>query len=108
MAKDWARPFYKSDAWERTALYVRRKRRYTCERCGEPGRIVHHREHLTPENIGDPEIALSIDNLELLCQECHNKEHSKEHSKAVKATANGLIFTADGELIREKHPPGSK
>lgn len=28
-------------------------------------RLVHHKTHLTPENINDPEIALGEDNLEL-------------------------------------------
>lgn len=36
-------------------------------KCGRPGAIVHHKEHLTPQNINDPDITLSEDNLELLC-----------------------------------------
>lgn len=41
----------------------------------KPGVIVHHKIHLTPENIYDRNIALSWDNLELLCRDCHDKEH---------------------------------
>lgn len=40
-----------------------------------PGEIVHHKIHLTPSNITNPEIALSFDNLILVCRECHAIEH---------------------------------
>ena len=40
-----------------------------------PGIIVHHKIELTPDNINDPHIALSFDNLELLCEDHHNKQH---------------------------------
>lgn len=43
-----------------------------------PGVIVHHRIHLTPQNITNPMIVLNWNNLELLCRECHAKEHGKE------------------------------
>ncbi|MCI1244599.1 MAG: HNH endonuclease [Bacilli bacterium] len=43
--------------------------------CGEIGTEVHHKVHLTPENVGDPEISINQENLMLLCNECHNKVH---------------------------------
>ena len=54
-----------------------------CERCLSrgiytPGEIVHHsREHVTPENVDDPNVTLSFDNLELLCRDCHAKVHDE-------------------------------
>lgn len=53
-----------------------------CEKClkegrYEPGEIVHHKIHLTPQNINDPSISLNWDNLELLCRLHHGDEHSK-------------------------------
>lgn len=66
-----------------------------CERCGAPARIVHHREYITPENINDPDITLNWDNLEALCQDCHNKEHF-----LTGATAPGLMFDRSGNLIK--------
>ena len=54
-----------------------------CERCYQqgiytPGDIVHHSKvHVTPENVDDPEITLSFDNLELLCRDCHAKVHGE-------------------------------
>lgn len=65
-----------------------------CERCGEPAKIVHHKIWLTPKNIHEQSITLCWDNLEALCQDCHNKEH---HAKNVRAKR--YAFTADGELI---------
>ena len=96
MAKDFARQFYKSKAWEKTrkAYYI--SKYGLCERCGRPGAIVHHRIYLTPQNINDPNVTLSLENLELVCQDCHNNEH---HS--TDATANGLTFDEDGNLIQK-------
>lgn len=36
---------------------------------------MHHKRELTPENINDPAVSLSWDNLELLCRDCHGKAH---------------------------------
>lgn len=92
--KKWAEKFYKSKAWQecRQAYFI--YRHGICERCGRPGEIVHHKVYLTPENINDPNIILSFDNLELLCQDCHNKEHS-----AKLPVAGGLAFDENGDLI---------
>ncbi len=47
-----------------------------CEDCKrEPGVEVHHKTHLTPNNIYDPHIAYGFDNLVLLCWECHRRRH---------------------------------
>ena len=51
-----------------------------CARCLQEGRIepaviVHHKTHLNPENVKDPSISLNFENLEGLCQSCHNREH---------------------------------
>ncbi len=95
VAKEWAKSFYKSKAWQdcREAYFV--FRHGLCERCGRPGLIVHHRIYLTPQNINDPNITLSFENLELLCSSCHNNEH---HSTDV--TAEGLCFDSEGNLVR--------
>ena len=94
MAKEYAESFYKSDAWERCRAAFIVSRFGICERCGRPGHVVHHKIYITPANINDPAITLSWDNLELLCQDCHNREHHSGH-----AVREGLVFTADGELI---------
>ena len=57
-----------------------------CEDCLErgeitPGEIVHHIVELTPENISNPEIALSWGNLRLVCRKCHGMHHRKKKKR---------------------------
>lgn len=69
---------------------------YTCQRCGRPAKIVHHRVWLNEQNINDPDITLNAELLEPLCQECHTKEHLQNGGD----TADGLTFDANGHLIK--------
>ena len=39
---------------------------------------MHHKVHLTPDNINDPDVSLNADNLMLLCRDCHAMEHKHE------------------------------
>lgn len=93
--KDWAEAFYLSDVWRDTRDAYLLSRQNICERCGEPAKICHHKTWLTKNNINDVYITLSWDNLEALCQECHNKEHHKKKS------ALRYSFDADGNLIEK-------
>lgn len=95
MAKNWAERFYKSKAWTDCRLAFMKSKFFICERCQGAATIAHHKIYLTPENINNPDITLNWDNLEALCQDCHNKEHS-----CGDVTAEGLRFTADGDLIQ--------
>ncbi|CAM3876118.1 HNH endonuclease [Cohnella lubricantis] len=92
--KDLAKAFYKSKAWRlcRDAYFI--LRHGLCERCGGPGKIVHHKVWLTPQNINDPNVSLNHALLELLCQDCHNKEH---HGSGT--VADGLMFDEQGNLV---------
>ncbi len=80
--REFAESFYKSKAWKETRKAYAKSVGGLCERClrrGEykPGVIVHHKIHLDPENITNPEVALDWNNLELLCRDCHGEEHQK-------------------------------
>ncbi|OYD06095.1 HNH endonuclease [Paludifilum halophilum] len=92
--KAWAKSFYKSKAWRdcRDAYFV--SRHGLCERCSRPGKIVHHKIYLTPDNIDNPDVSLNWENLELLCQDCHNNEHH-----GTKPTGDGLKFDESGDLV---------
>ena len=98
--KPFAKKFYKSKVWRqcRDAYFI--FRHGICERCGGAGKIVHHKVTLTPENINDPGVTLNWDLLELVCQDCHNKEHGE-----LSITAEGLTFDMDGALVAYP-PPG--
>lgn len=78
--KEYAKGFYKSAAWKRARQQVITRSNGLCERCKargiyKPGYIVHHKEYITPGNINNPNITLNLDNLEYVCEDCHNKEH---------------------------------
>lgn len=79
--RDFAKEFYSSKAWQRCRTAYRKSQGGLCERCRAkglivPGEIVHHKIHLTPENVNVPSITMNFDNLELLCRNCHGDEHS--------------------------------
>lgn len=101
MAKEFAKAFYASTKWKKCrAAYIAHRRTVDgglCESCHElPGYIVHHKVELTPDNINDPEIALSFSNLKYDCHNCHNKEHGKEEE--IPGMMN-LDFDSDGNPI---------
>lgn len=57
-----------------------------CERClakgiVKAGEIVHHKKPITPNNICDPNITLSFNNLQLVCRECHAEAHGARQTR---------------------------
>lgn len=93
--KPWAEWFYKSNAWTECRYAFLVSKYFICERCSGAAVIAHHKIYLTPQNIHDPDITLNWDNLEALCQDCHNKEHHGD----CEHTAKGLAFNQYGELV---------
>ena len=91
--KRYNQGFYKSSAWIKCRNGFMKSKNYICERCGKPAYIVHHKKHITPKNINDPNITLNWDNLQALCLECHNFVHRTS------ATADGVSFDENGDLI---------
>lgn len=92
--KDYARAFYASKEWRKLSRLYMESKHYLCERCGGVGVICHHRRYITPRNINDTSITLNMENLECLCQDCHNREHTCKQSKA--------IFDENGNMIGAK------
>lgn len=84
--------FYKSKAWLVARTIKINATQGKCERCGAFGEEVHHKIRLTVLNVHESNVSLNQDNLELLCKECHNKEHNRfDKSKNV--------FDSDGNFI---------
>lgn len=100
MAREFAEDFYRSRAWKKTRAAFTKSKLGICERCGGVGEIVHHKIYLTPENISNPNISLDWNNLELLCQDCHNKEHFGQAE-----VREGLCFDENGQLVAVGSPP---
>ena len=72
--------FYTTRAWRKCRESYLSSVGRLCEICLSKGLIepavhVHHKVHLTPENINDPRIALDSSNLMALCEECHAEQH---------------------------------
>ena len=102
MAKEWAAWFYNSKPWIDCRLAFLKSKFFICQSGGGAATIAHHKTYLTPANINDPNVTLSWDNLEALCQDCHNKEHQSKYS----ATREDVMFDENGDLIpRESIPP---
>lgn len=97
MALEYAEWFYNSKQWRKL------RRAYTaahplCERClakGEttPTKIIHHKQYITPENINNADVTLNWDNLEAVCQDCHNAIHFGE------SVTMDYVFDSDGQIV---------
>lgn len=94
MAQDYAKAFYNSKAWKRCRDGFMKSKYFICERCGGAASICHHKKHITPENINNPEITLNWDNLEAICHVCHQGE-----LRNGSATAPGISFDANGRVV---------
>ncbi|CEG28090.1 HNH endonuclease [Bacillus sp. B-jedd] len=89
------RKFYDSKEWKQLREHIRKRDNYECQECKRQGRVsvdmneyserakrkkialvVHHIQELEKH----PELALTEDNLETVCVECHNKEHGRDFS----------------------------
>ena len=86
--KEYAEQFYSSKAWKDCRLAYRKSKQGLCEQCLkhgmiEAGVIVHHKVHITPDNIHCPEVTMNYDNLELLCRNCHASIHGKKRRYTV-------------------------
>ncbi|MFT8889466.1 MAG: HNH endonuclease [Ethanoligenens sp.] len=95
MARPFAEYFYKSKRWRKCRDGLMQSRHFICERCGQRATVAHHKVHVSPDNINDPGITLSWDNLQALCADCHAKVHGNGTG-----VPDGYAFDAEGNLVR--------
>jgi len=81
--KEYAEAFYKSTEWKNCRKEYVKSVGGLCENClkkgvYKPAIIVHHIEHITPQNIDNPEITLNYANLLAVCRDCHGELHAKK------------------------------
>lgn len=110
MAKEYAKAFYNSQAWENCRVGYIKCVGGLCERClakglYNAGVIVHHKIHLNPDNITNPEIALDYNNLELLCMDCHNKEHTEDRLHYMKRNKKRFFVDEFGRVTAAVDSP---
>lgn len=104
--------FYHSKAWKDIKKSIWLKQNLLCNRCHKPvyvdglsdyipkenrrTGIVHHKIYLDDTNVYDDGIALNEENLEGICKDCHEIEHSKKDT-----TRDGYIFDETGMLVKK-------
>ncbi len=91
--------FYKSNLWHKIQKAYKIYQHGICERCGNVGIIVHHKQHITSENIFNSDITMNFDNLELLCRSCHNKEHLTKYKDYTKFDNNGNVIVESHSIM---------
>lgn len=101
MAKEYAQRFYHSKAWKECKKAFINYRVSVdggmCQECNQQlGYIVHHKKHITKDNINDPDITLNHSNLEYVCKDCHDKfeGHGVGKSKGLL-----VVFDDNGQPI---------
>lgn len=82
--------FYASEEWQKLRLLLIAERGPVCRRCGKiianPIELIaHHKIELTLGNVHNADVSLNPGNIELICHDCHDKEHHRfahqgEHS----------------------------
>lgn len=92
MIMDKVHQFYCSRPWRNLSYQIKVERGGRCARCNFVAAtkddwsklIGHHTTQLTEQNINDPLISLNPDKIEIICLDCHNKEHRRfGHTKQV-------------------------
>lgn len=104
----FAKPFYKSKAWQDVRKVVWDRAHGLCERCMEKGElkpadVVHHTTPLTPDNVNDPNVSLNPDKLIALCDDCHTKVHQQLGIGAMngrKEERPRVGFDEEGNVVR--------
>lgn len=91
--------FYNTQAWQTCRAAYLKSRGGLCEVCLSQGLIVpaeavHHRTHITVQNMDDPNITLNWNNLQALCRDHHAMMHKGERRQAMR-----YYFDEDGRVI---------
>lgn len=89
--------FYKTKEWQQFRKVIISERGPLCERCGQLSTDtkfihIHHKKELTELNYMDANISLNPNNVEILCQQCHNKEHGRWCKGALKIKERGIYI----------------
>lgn len=104
--------FYASKAWRDLSFNLKLLSNGECNRCKQEVEnwehlIAHHKIRLTEENLNNPEISLNPANIEIICHDCHNKEHKRfGYKKQEVFIVWGSPLSGKTTLVREIMHPG--
>ena len=98
--------FYCSRSWRDLAYNLKIKANGKCNRCNETlldfsKLIGHHTIELNEDNINNPAIALNPDKIEIICLDCHNKQHRRFGNKKNIYIVYGSPLSGKTTLVRE-------
>lgn len=90
---------YKSKKWQKFRHIYFLSVNGLCERCSKNGiiksaEILHHIVYITDKNYQNDNIFYDTNNVEALCQNCHNKEHFAQKEE--------YVFDENGDLIKNE------
>lgn len=103
--------FYTSKAWRDFAYTLKIKANGQCQRCEKniidfKYLIAHHKENITEENINNIKISLDPNNIEIICHDCHNKEHRRFGNKQGVYIVYGPPLAGKNTLVRDMYVHG--
>lgn len=99
MAREFAKSFYNSKEWKKCRELIMIRDSYLCVLCNKPAQEVHHKKHITPNNINNPAITLNPENLISLCGDCHKKIHAGEQTNQQESILPLISFDEDGNPV---------
>lgn len=103
--------FYTSKVWRDLAYSLKIQAYGKCQRCGKQVLdfkylIAHHKENITEENINNIKISLDPNNIEIICHDCHNKEHRRFGNKQGVYIVYGPPLAGKNTLVRDMYVYG--
>lgn len=98
--------FYCSKPWRELSYNLKIKINGKCNRCGETivdfsKLIGHHKVELDESNVNDPKVSLNPELIEIICHDCHNKEHRRFGNKKNVYIVYGSPLSGKTTLVRE-------
>lgn len=106
MIMDKLHRFYTLKPWRDLSYKLKVERGGKCNRCNKilldfSKLIGHHKTELTEDNVDDPNIALNPELIEIICHDCHNKEHRRFGNKQNVYIVYGSPLSGKTTLVRE-------
>lgn len=98
--------FYCSKPWRDLSYRLKIQANGGCFRCKETlldfsKLIGHHTVELNEDNVDDPNISLNPDKIEIICHNCHNKEHRRFGNKQNVYIVYGSPLSGKTTLVKE-------
>lgn len=98
--------FYCSKPWIDLSYSLKIAVNGKCNRCGHMAEdlsemIGHHTVELSEDNVDDPMIALNPELIEIICRDCHNKEHRRFGHKQNVYIVYGSPLSGKTTLVKQ-------